>query len=51
MTGSALSYVQAKGLEYKQQAGEIVLKACPFCGDQKSHFYMDPGEGPSSAWV
>lgn len=45
MNGSAFSYIRGKGLEYKEQGGQIVLKVCPFCGDQKSHFYMDPGEG------
>jgi twinkle protein len=42
---TALSYIQSKGLEYRLQSGEAVLKVCPFCGDQKNHFYMDQKEG------
>ncbi|MEI8172706.1 MAG: DnaB-like helicase C-terminal domain-containing protein [Deltaproteobacteria bacterium] len=39
-------YLREKGLiEYKIQSGQIVLKVCPFCGDQKSHFYLDQDEG------
>lgn len=45
MSESALSYIQTKGLEYREQAGQVVLKMCPFCGDGKGHFYMDPKEG------
>lgn len=45
MTESALSYVQSKGFEHKEQGGQIVLRTCPYCGDQKSYFYMDPNEG------
>ena len=40
-----LEYLQSKGLPYTLQAGQAVLKVCPFCGDQKSHFYLDPTEG------
>ena len=42
---TALEYLQSKGLEYRIQSGQAVLKTCPFCGDQKSHFYVDPDEG------
>lgn len=42
---NAIEYVQTKGFEHKRQGGQIVLKTCPYCGDQKSHFYIDPGEG------
>lgn len=42
---TALEYIQGKRLEYKLQSGQIVLKECPFCGDHKSHFYMDQKEG------
>jgi twinkle protein len=45
MTG--LEYIRERGLEYRELSGQIVLKGCPFCGDQGDHFYMDPGEtGP-----
>ncbi|HLA27799.1 MAG TPA: DnaB-like helicase C-terminal domain-containing protein [Syntrophales bacterium] len=42
---TALEYIQSKGLEYRIQSGQAVLKTCPFCGDQKSHFYIDQTEG------
>jgi twinkle protein len=42
---TAIEYLQAKGFEYRLQSGQAVLKTCPFCGDQKSHFYMDQDEG------
>jgi DNA primase len=42
---TAVEYLQAKGFEYRLQSGQAVLKTCPFCGDQKSHFYMDQNEG------
>ena len=42
---TALEYIQSKGLEYRIQSGQAILKTCPFCGDQKSHFYMDQDEG------
>ena len=45
MNESALSYIQSKSLEYKEQSDQIVLKVCPYCGDQQSHFYMDQKEG------
>ena len=40
-----LEYLQSKGFEYRIQSGQAVLKECPFCGDKKSHFYMDQEEG------
>lgn len=42
---TAIEYLQAKGIEYRLQSGQAVLKTCPFCGDQKSHFCMDQDEG------
>jgi hypothetical protein len=42
---TALEYVQHRGLEYRMQSGQIVLKGCPFCGDLKGHFYMEPESG------
>jgi twinkle protein len=42
---NALAYIQTKGFEHKRQGREIVLKTCPYCGDEKSHFYMNPDEG------
>jgi twinkle protein len=40
-------YIRAKGFEHKQQSGQIVLKKCPFCHDEKWHFYLDPNDkGP-----
>lgn len=42
---TSLEYVQQKGFEHKQSAGQIILKRCPFCGDTENHFYIDPGEG------
>jgi len=44
MTQTALAYIREKGFEHKSQGKEIVLRECPFCGDTKSHFYIDPGE-------
>ena len=41
-----IEYIQFKGWEHKKQSGQIVLKVCPFCQDEKYHFYMDPNEGP-----
>jgi len=42
---TALEYIQSRGLDYQMQSGQAVLKVCPFCGDAKGHFYMDPEEG------
>jgi len=42
---TALEYIQSKGLEYRIQSGQAILKTCPFCGDPKFHFYMDQEEG------
>jgi twinkle protein len=42
-----VEYIRAKGFEHKQRSGQIVLKNCPFCHDEKWHFYMDPNDkGP-----
>jgi twinkle protein len=37
-----LNYLRDKGFEFKLQSGQAVLKICPYCGDQKFHFYCDP---------
>jgi hypothetical protein len=42
---TALEYFQSKGLPYTMQAGQAVLKTCPFCGDQRGHFYLNPESG------
>jgi len=42
---TAFEYIQSKGLECRIQSGQVILKTCPFCGDTKSHFYMDQDEG------
>jgi len=42
---TAREYVQSKGLEYRMQSGQLVLKVCPFCQDTKAHFYMSPEDG------
>ena len=44
MSQSALEYIQGKGFQYKTHGNEIILRECPFCGDGKFHFYIDPGE-------
>lgn len=38
-------YIASKGFEHKLQSGQLVLKACPFCHDEKWHFYISPNEG------
>lgn len=40
-------YLRSKGWEFKESAGQLVLKVCPKCGDEKFHCYMDLEEG---AW-
>ena len=42
---TAMEYIQSKGFEYRMQSGQIVLKVCPFCKDQKKHFYVDQKDG------
>lgn len=44
---SPQEYLRSKGWEFKESAGQLVIKVCPKCGDAKGHFYMDPDEG---AW-
>jgi hypothetical protein len=39
-----LEYIQSKGFDHKVSAGQILLKICPFCGDGKYHFYVDPSD-------
>jgi twinkle protein len=47
MQTKPIEYIRAKGFEHKRQSGQIVLKRCPFCHDEKWHFYMDPNDkGP-----
>lgn len=41
-----IKYIQSKGWEHKTQSGQIVLKVCPICHDEKWHFYIDSAEGP-----
>ena len=38
-------YIASKGFEHKVQSGQLVLRSCPFCNDEKWHFYMSPNEG------
>ena len=45
MPETAIQYIQAKGWAFKERAGELVLKICPFCQDHKGHFYMKPDDG------
>jgi len=45
MITTAIEYVLSKGLDHQIQSGQIILKVCPFCGDQKNHFYMNQDEG------
>ncbi len=47
MHQTPVEYIREKGWEHRQQSGQIVLKTCPFCQDEKWHFYMKPEEsGP-----
>jgi 5S rRNA maturation endonuclease (ribonuclease M5) len=42
-----IEYIRTKGLEHRQQSGQIVLKNCLYCHDEKWHFYIDPKDkGP-----
>jgi twinkle protein len=44
---TTLDYIRDKGLDHRITAGQVVLKRCPFCGDEGNHFYLDQGEeGP-----
>jgi hypothetical protein len=44
---TALDYIRDKGFDHRITAGQVVLRRCPFCGDEGSHFYLDQGEeGP-----
>lgn len=45
MPESAAEYIERKGIAYKMQGREMVLAECPYCGDAKKHFYMDPESG------
>lgn len=38
-------YISSKGWNYKKQSGQLVIKICPFCNDEKWHFYISPDEG------
>ncbi len=44
---SPREYLASRGWEFKESGGQLVVKTCPKCGDEKGHFYMDPEEG---AW-
>ena len=44
---SPREYLASKGWTFKESAGQLVVKVCPKCGDEKFHCYMDPEEG---AW-
>jgi len=44
---SALDYIHSMGLEYHREAGQLVLRECPFCGDKGGHFYISQSDdGP-----
>ena len=45
MNGLALDYIREKGLQHQVRGKEIVLRECPFCGDTRNHFYIEPNEG------
>jgi twinkle protein len=45
MSGAALDYIREKGFEHRTQGREIILRECPFCGDTKNHFNIEPQEG------
>jgi len=38
-------YISEKGFEFKKQRNQLVLKNCPYCDDEKWHFYMSADEG------
>jgi len=42
---SPVEYVEAKNWQHKRQAGQLVIKVCPFCHNAKNHFYMRPEDG------
>jgi len=45
MKQTATEYISSKGFEHKKQSGQLILKICPFCSDDKWHFYINSGEG------
>jgi len=45
MNGLALDYIREKGLQHRVRGEEIILLECPFCGDFRSHFYIEPHDG------
>lgn len=45
MLQTPVEFIRTQGLEHRQRAGQIIVKTCPICGDERWHFYMDPGEG------
>jgi twinkle protein len=45
MENETLSYLQTKGWEFKRQAGQFILKICPFCQDSNDHFYISSTSG------
>jgi 5S rRNA maturation endonuclease (ribonuclease M5) len=48
MQTQPIEYIRAKGFEHKQRSGQIVLKNCPFCHDEKWHFYI--GTAAAGPW-
>jgi 5S rRNA maturation endonuclease (ribonuclease M5) len=42
---SPRDYLGMKGWEFKEAGGQLVVKVCPKCGDEKGHFYVDAAEG------
>lgn len=38
---TSAQYIQKKGFEFRRESGQIVLKTCPYCHDEKFHFYID----------
>src|SRR3990172_8695260 len=42
---SPREYLASKGWTFKESAGQLVVKVCPKCGDEKGHFYVDAAEG------
>ncbi len=40
---TAIDYIREKGFDHQVTAGQVILKRCLFCGDEGSHFYIDPG--------
>lgn len=41
------NYIISKGWQFKDSGGQYCVQACPVCGDNKSHFYINADTG---AW-